>query len=142
MCNYIISCFLIKVYITRMYLYQVSIIAVFPVFRLLTDFICLLTYEFCLSLWKIARCSVILLLPLFIEYRKTIYLHIFIPCSETSGKGQPWDDEQHDDCRFSMHINHRYEHGVGLVWLVFIVVFNIISVLTCQPYKLYHRTYQ
>jgi len=30
----------------------------------LTDFVCLLTYEFCLSLWKIARCSVILLLPL------------------------------------------------------------------------------
>ena len=25
----------------------------------------LLTYEFCLSLWKIARCSVILLLPIF-----------------------------------------------------------------------------
>jgi len=39
-------------------------IAVFPVFPLLTDFVCLLTYEFCLSLWKIARCSVILLLPL------------------------------------------------------------------------------
>ena len=36
-------------------------IAVFPVFRLLTDFVCLLTYEFCLSLWKIARCSVIVL---------------------------------------------------------------------------------
>jgi hypothetical protein len=32
-------------------------IAVFPVFLLST-------YEFCLSLWKIARCSVILLLPL------------------------------------------------------------------------------
>jgi hypothetical protein len=29
------------------------------------NFVCLLTYEFCLSLWKIARCSVILLLPLF-----------------------------------------------------------------------------
>ena len=40
-------------------------IAVFPVFWLLTDFVCLLIYEFCLSLWKIARCSVILLLPLF-----------------------------------------------------------------------------
>ena len=46
-------------------LYQVRAIAVFSVFRLLTDFFCLLTYEFCLSLWKIARCSVILLLPLF-----------------------------------------------------------------------------
>ena len=46
-------------------LYQVRAIAVFPVFRLLTNFVCLLTYEFCISLWKIARCSVILLLPLF-----------------------------------------------------------------------------
>ena len=46
-------------------LYQVRAIAGFPVFLLLTDFVCLLTYEFCLSLWKIARCSVILLLPLF-----------------------------------------------------------------------------
>jgi hypothetical protein len=45
-------------------LYQVRAIAVFPVFRLLNDFFCLLTYEFCLSLWKIARCSVILLLHL------------------------------------------------------------------------------
>jgi hypothetical protein len=43
----------------------VRAIMVFPVFRLLTDFVCLLTYEFCLSLWKIARCSVIFLLPLF-----------------------------------------------------------------------------
>ena len=46
-------------------LYQVIAIAVFPVFRLLTDFVYLLTYEFCLSLWKIAWSSVILLLPLF-----------------------------------------------------------------------------
>ena len=27
---------------------------IFPVFRLLNDFVCLFTYEFCLSLWKIA----------------------------------------------------------------------------------------
>jgi len=45
-------------------MYQVRAIVVFPVFRLLTDFVCLLTYEFCFFLWKIARCSVILLLPL------------------------------------------------------------------------------
>ena len=38
---------------------------VFTVFRLLTDFVCLYTYEFCLSLCKIVRSSVILLLPLF-----------------------------------------------------------------------------
>jgi hypothetical protein len=42
-------------------------IAVFPVFRLLKDFFCLLTYELCLSLWKIALCSLIFLLPLCIN---------------------------------------------------------------------------
>ena len=38
---------------------------VFTVFRLLTDFVCLYNYEFWLSLCKIVRSSVILLLPLF-----------------------------------------------------------------------------
>ena len=38
---------------------------VFTVFRLLTDFVCLYTYEFWLSLWKIVRSSVILLSPIF-----------------------------------------------------------------------------
>jgi hypothetical protein len=51
------------------HLRMVRAIGVFPVFRLLTDFFCLLTYEFCLSLWKIARCSVILLLPLYTTRR-------------------------------------------------------------------------
>jgi hypothetical protein len=36
----------------------------FHSFRLLNDFVCLYTYEFWLSLCKIARSSVILLLPL------------------------------------------------------------------------------
>ena len=49
-------------------LYQVRVITVFTVFRLLTDFICLYTYEFWLSLCKIFRSSVILLLPLFGKY--------------------------------------------------------------------------
>ena len=40
-------------------------ISAFTVFRLLTDFVCLYTYEFWLSLWKIVRSSVILLLLLF-----------------------------------------------------------------------------
>ena len=47
--------------------FQITFIAVFPVFQLLTDCVCLLTYELCLSLWKITRCSVILLLPLCIN---------------------------------------------------------------------------
>jgi hypothetical protein len=46
-------------------LYQIRVITVFTVFRLLTDFVCLYTYEFWLSLFKIVRSSVILLLPLF-----------------------------------------------------------------------------
>ena len=45
-------------------LYQVRVITFFPVFRLWTDFVCLYNYEFWLSLCKIVRSSVILLLPL------------------------------------------------------------------------------
>ena len=40
----------------------------FSVFRLLTDFVCLYTYEFWLSLWKIVRSSIILLLPYLYGY--------------------------------------------------------------------------
>ena len=52
-------------------LYQVRVNTVFTVFRLLTDFVCLYTYEFWLSLCKIARSSVILLLPLFWEMMRS-----------------------------------------------------------------------
>ena len=52
-------------------LYQVSVITVFTVFRLLTDFACLYTYEFWLSLWKIVRSTVILLLPLLAKWSET-----------------------------------------------------------------------
>jgi hypothetical protein len=45
-------------------MYQVWVITVFTVFRLLTDIVCLYTYEFWLSLCEIAKSSVILLLPL------------------------------------------------------------------------------
>ena len=48
---------------TRKHLHRV-----FTVFRLLTDFVCLYNYEFLLSLCKIVRSSVILLLPLSIVY--------------------------------------------------------------------------
>jgi hypothetical protein len=46
--------------------FVIRVITVFTVFRLLTDFVCLYNYEFWLSLCKIVRSSVILLLPLFI----------------------------------------------------------------------------
>ena len=73
-----------RCYVRWTSLYKVRAIAVFPVFRLLTYFVCLLTYEFCLSPWKITRCSVILLLPLFraeptsgstVTEQYIIYLH-------------------------------------------------------------------
>jgi hypothetical protein len=52
----------------------VRVITVFTVFRLLTDFVCLYIYEFWLSLWKIVRSSVILLLPLFAFVLKIYYI--------------------------------------------------------------------
>jgi hypothetical protein len=55
-------------------------IVVFTVFRLLTDFVCLYTYEFWLSLCKIVRSSVILLLPLFAYiFFKLIYAYRMSP---------------------------------------------------------------
>ena len=54
-------------------LYQVKVITVFPVFRLLTHFVCLCTYEFWFSLWKIVRSLVILLLPLLSEMVLTVW---------------------------------------------------------------------
>jgi hypothetical protein len=48
----------------------------FTVFRLLTDFVCLYTYEFWLSLCKIVRSSVILFLPLFTN--SSVYVMVVI----------------------------------------------------------------
>ena len=47
-------------------LYLVWIITVFIIFRLLTDFVCLYTYEFWFSLWKIVRSSVFCYYPYFL----------------------------------------------------------------------------
>ena len=46
---------------------------VFTVFRFLTEFVCLYTYEFWISLWKIVRSSVILLLPLITSNWQTLW---------------------------------------------------------------------
>jgi hypothetical protein len=54
---------------------------IYVIFRLLTDFFCLYTYEFWLSLCKIVRSSVILLLPLFKRNSPEIY--VTIPLKET-----------------------------------------------------------
>ena len=47
-------------------------------YNLVTDFVCLLIYEFCLSLCKIAWCSVILLLALFVSELWEIYGFLLI----------------------------------------------------------------
>jgi hypothetical protein len=55
----------------------------FTVFRLLTDFVCLYNYEFWLSLCKIVRSSVILLLPLFMNehyFLRMVYVEIITLC--------------------------------------------------------------
>ena len=49
------------------------------VFRLLTDFVCLYNYEFGLSLCKIVRSSVILLLPLLIYLHNDNFICTFFP---------------------------------------------------------------
>jgi hypothetical protein len=48
-------------------LYQVRVITVFTVFRLLTDLVCFYNYEFWLSLCKIVRSSVICYYPYCIQ---------------------------------------------------------------------------
>jgi hypothetical protein len=69
---------------TKLYFW---VITVFTVFRLLTDFVCLYNYEFWLSLCKIVRNSVILLLPLF-----TLYTHVTDKISQ-----QPENCENRND---------------------------------------------
>jgi hypothetical protein len=46
---------------------------------LLTDFVCLYNYEFGLSLCKIVRSSVILLLPLLINMERNLLEHLADP---------------------------------------------------------------
>jgi hypothetical protein len=61
-------------------------VPVFPVFQLLTDFVCLLAYELCLSIWKIARCSVILFGSVFHNLAAS-YLKEFLPYFVVLGLG-------------------------------------------------------
>ena len=68
-------------------LYQVRVITVFTVFRLLTDFVCLYNYEFYLSLCKIVRSSVILLLPLLLmKWKANIFFSLSLKSNVISLK--------------------------------------------------------
>ena len=61
-----------KIIYTVVNVLNIYIYTVFTVFRLLTEFVCLYTYEFWLSLCEIARTTIILLLPLFTENNQHI----------------------------------------------------------------------
>ena len=68
-------------------IFSVYILMSFDVFRLMTDFFCLYTYEFWFSLCKIARSSVILLLLLFtIRCEKYITAKTFTWLYELDGE--------------------------------------------------------
>jgi hypothetical protein len=55
---------------------RLIVIGLSTIFWLLTDFVCLYNYEFWLSLCKIVRSSVILLLPLF--GRNVVFLEVIL----------------------------------------------------------------
>jgi hypothetical protein len=68
--------------------YYTRVITVFTAFRLLTDFVCLYTYEFRLSLCQIVWSSVILLLPLFSYIISSHDVNYRTPNNLTKGKSK------------------------------------------------------
>ena len=57
--------------------------------EMLTDFVCLYTYEFWLSLCKIVRSSVILLLPLFGRFDLRILITLLVSSNTSYGIAVP-----------------------------------------------------
>jgi hypothetical protein len=97
----------------------VRVITVFTVFRLLTDFVCLYTYEFWLSLWKIVRSSIILLLPLYSTYQVqwggwNIYLE---PSKSTTPSHLKYFNYE-SKCRKHSYVTHIFDICVD--FLIFI----------------------
>ena len=107
----------------------------YSVFWLLTDFVCLLIHEFCLSLWKIARCSVILLLALLDILPPSIiarfksggyfYFSIFtlinwhLKLSEEECSLYPWQRINHT---INQHVNEMLEFGIDLLGDILTVI--------------------
>jgi hypothetical protein len=82
----------------------------------LTDFVCLYNYEFWLSLCKIVRSSVILLLPLF-HHRDAWYLHTDIIWSKLST-----DIKELYHCSVWYHLKYRafqYFDFERIIWKLF-----------------------
>ena len=102
---------------------------VFTVFRLLTDFVCLYTYEFWLSLCKIVRSSVILLLPLFwtfLTLRPLITLLVPLNClfwidSEITLQNY-WDLRE-----IAVYVEARAENGITEI-CIFMLSFTFVVV--------------
>ena len=109
---------------------QKSVITVFTGFRLLTDFVCLYNYEFWLSLCKIVRSSVILLLPLF-KY------NIFVEKSRgrllrtlVSGRSWPYDVFKETGTVYNSPAS-MFAHGFGWVHVAHLFSFMCYAVLCC-----------
>ena len=124
------------------------VITVFIVFRLLTDFVCLYNYEFWLSLCKIVRSSVNLLLPLFIY----LNLHFFLIGTVLStnkrfhtvavnfiGEGNKSTWRKPLTCRASLTLSHNA--SVHLAWDGFkLTTLALISTDCIGSYKSNNHT--
>jgi hypothetical protein len=104
-------------------IFSVYILMSFDVFRLMTDFFCLYTYEFWFSLCKIARSSVILLLLLF-----TIRCEKYI-----TAKTFTWLYELHGECfirrRNCLLLVRTWDHLLFVVGTSVLLIFLVLCVV-------------
>jgi hypothetical protein len=103
---------------------------VFTVFRLLTDFVCLYTYQFWLSLCKIVQSSVILLLPLFI-------IRYSVSLSRTPFKF-PWSIVNQETILSTYILNYKIFGTLFGFYCPFdfpVYVFSLLIVLSCSQFS-------
>ena len=90
-------------------LYQIRVITVFTVFRLLTDFVCLYTYEFWLSLCKIVWSSVILLLPLFMRTSDWYKIMVLLLTGKTTIRSYPQGEIGFNSWNYDDNLDWSYD---------------------------------